>query len=210
MSFDDAMRSAALRAPAHPSLRPNGAPAGVPAEARSAKAGVFALDRVAPRLGPRCYVAEGACLVGDIVLGEHCSVWFGAVIRGDNGAIRIGARSNVQDGAIIHCLPEGEVRIGAQVSIGHLAAIHGAGIGDRCLVGIGVVVMDGASIGPDTLVAAGSLVTAGRCFEPGVLLRGSPARVVRALTDRELAGIEANAMQYVARADRFRRSLRRV
>jgi carbonic anhydrase/acetyltransferase-like protein (isoleucine patch superfamily) len=181
------------------------APAGRPSGPRS-----FALDGVAPRLSPRSYVADGACLVGDVVLGEHSSVWFGAVIRGDNGSIRIGARSNVQDGAVIHCLPEGEVLIGAQVSIGHLATIHGATIGDRCLVGINAVVMDGASIGRDTLVAAGSVVTGGRRFEPGVLLRGSPARVVRGLTDRELAGIEANALQYVARADRFRQSLRRL
>jgi len=170
----------------------------------------FALDGVAPRLDPRSYVADGAWLVGDVVLGEQASVWFGAVIRGDNGSIRIGCRSNVQDGAVIHCLPDGEVVIGARVSIGHLATIHGASIGDRCLVGIHAVVMDGAILGQDTLVAAGSIVTGGRRFEPGVLLRGSPARVVRGLTDRELAGIEANALQYAARADRFRQSLRRL
>lgn len=155
------------------------------------------------------YVAEGAYLVGDVELGEYSSVWFCAVVRADNGPIRIGGHSNVQDGAVIHCLPEGEVVVGTQVSIGHLATVHGARIGDRCLVGMNAVVMDGAHIGHDTLVAAGSIVAGGRRFEPGVLLQGSPARVVRALTDRELAGIQANAAQYTARAERFRRELRR-
>jgi carbonic anhydrase/acetyltransferase-like protein (isoleucine patch superfamily) len=172
--------------------------------------GTFALGEVLPRLGRPNYVADGACLVGDVVLGDHCSVWFCAVIRGDNGPIRIGCQSNVQDGAVIHCLPEGEVLVGAQVSIGHLATIHGASIGDRCLVGMNTVLMDGASIGDDTLVAAGSVVASGRGFEPGVLLQGSPARVVRALTDRELAGIQANALQYVAKAERFRSALKRA
>jgi len=172
--------------------------------------GTFALDGIAPRLSPLSYVAEGAFLIGDVVLGEHSSVWFCAVIRGDNGSIRIGGHTNVQDGAVIHCLPDGEVVVGAQVSIGHLATIHGACIGDRCLVGMNAVVMDGASIGHDTLVAAGSIVAAGRRFEPGILLRGSPARVVRALTDRELAAIQVNALQYVARAERFRRTLQRL
>jgi carbonic anhydrase/acetyltransferase-like protein (isoleucine patch superfamily) len=170
----------------------------------------FALDGLAPRLSRHSYIADSACLVGDVELDDYSSVWFGAVIRGDNGSIRIGCHSNVQDGAVIHCLPNGEVIVGAQVSIGHLATIHGACIGDRCLVGMNAVVMDGTRIGHDTLVAAGSIVAGGRNFEPGVLLRGSPARVVRPLTDRELAAIQANALQYVARADRFRRALKRL
>jgi carbonic anhydrase/acetyltransferase-like protein (isoleucine patch superfamily) len=170
----------------------------------------FALEGVAPRLSRLSYVADGACVVGDVLLGEHSSVWFCAVIRADNGPIRIGTHSNVQDGAVIHCLPQGEVLIGTQVSIGHLTTIHGASIGDRCLVGMSAVVMDGVIIGDDTLVAAGSIVAGGRRFEPGVLLRGSPARVVRALTDRELAGIRANAQQYVVRAGSFRCGLKRL
>ncbi len=170
----------------------------------------FALDGATPRISPLSYVADGAVLVGNVVLEDHASVWFGAVVRGDNGSIRIGSGSNVQDGAVIHCLPEGEVTIGAQVSIGHLAAIHGAAIGDRCLVGMCAVVLDGAVIGPDTLVAAGSVVAGGRRFEPGVLLRGSPACAVRALTARELAAIRTNATQYMDRAERFRRGLRRL
>ena len=170
----------------------------------------FALDGVEPRLDVRCYVADGAYIIGDVQLAEQSSAWYCAVIRGDNGRVRIGRQSNVQDGAVIHCLPGGEVVIGAQVSIGHLAAIHGACIGDRCLIGMSAVVMDGARIGQDTLVAAGSIVTGARQYESGVLLRGSPARAVRALNDRELAVIRANALEYVARADRFRRGLQRL
>lgn len=193
--------------------RPDGAQGsrgGVRRRRTAAGPRTFALDGVAPRLSRLSYVAEGAYLVGDVELGEYSSVWFCAVIRADNGPIRIGGHSNVQDGAVIHCLPEGEVVVGTQVSIGHLATVHGARIGDRCLVGMNAVVMDGAHIGHDTLVAAGSIIAGGRRFEPGVLLQGSPARVVRALTDRELAGIQANAVQYTARAERFRREFRRL
>ena len=183
---------------------------GVRSEKGSGGPHTFALNAVAPRLSRLSYVADSACVVGDVELGEHASVWFCAVIRADNGPVRIGCKSNVQDGAVIHCLPDGEVVVGAEVSIGHLATVHGACIGDRCLVGMNAVVMDGTRIGHDTLVAAGSIVAGGRRFEPGVLLQGSPARVVRALTDRELAWIQANALQYTARAERFRRELRRL
>jgi len=191
------MRLVACRAAAHWDLRrrPRRDP------------GTFALDNSAPRLGRHSYVAEGACLVGDVELGERSSVWFCAVVRADNGPIRIGRDSNVQDGAVIHCLPGGAASVGDQVSIGHLAAIHGAHLGDRCLIGMHAVVMDAASIGDDTVVAAGSLVPAGRSFEPGVLLRGSPVRVVRRLTDRELDAIRINARQYTMRAEHFRRAL---
>src|ERR1700752_2734776 len=128
------MRLLAHRTAAYASLPLRVPYRGLPAEARSAKAGPrsFALGGIAPRLGPRSYVADGASLVGDAELGEHSRVWFCAGIRGDNGSIRIGCHSNVQDGAVIHCLPDGEVVIGAQVSVGHLATVHGASIGDRC------------------------------------------------------------------------------
>jgi carbonic anhydrase/acetyltransferase-like protein (isoleucine patch superfamily) len=171
---------------------------------------LFALNGLKPQLGAYAYVAAGAFIIGDVVLGEFSSAWFCAVIRGDNGRVRIGRDSNVQDGAVIHCLPAGEVTIGAQVSIGHQATIHGACIGDRCLIGMGAVVMDDARIGHDTLVAAGSIVSGGRRYEPGVLLRGAPARAVRALTECERAGIQANAREYVGRAGRFRRLLRPI
>jgi carbonic anhydrase/acetyltransferase-like protein (isoleucine patch superfamily) len=171
---------------------------------------IFALDGLAPALSADAYVAAGACVVGDVTLASRASVWFCAVLRGDNGSIRVGERSNVQDGAVIHCLPGGRVDLGSQVSIGHQAAIHGARIGDRCLVGMQAIVMDGAVIAPDTLVAAGSVVPPGRRFGPGMLVRGRPARAVRALTARELDQIQANALEYAARAERFARTLWRL
>jgi carbonic anhydrase/acetyltransferase-like protein (isoleucine patch superfamily) len=171
---------------------------------------IFALDRVAPAVACGAFLADGACVIGDVTLAERSSVWFCAVLRGDNGSLRIGERSNVQDGALIHCLPGGRVDVGSQVSIGHQAAIHGATIGDRCLIGMQAIVMDGAIIASDTLVAAGSVVPPGRRFAPGMLVRGRPARAVRALTDRELDHIQANALEYVARAERFARTLRRL
>ncbi len=174
-----------------------------------ARAGAYrlALDGLAPRVAPGAFVADGACLVGDVALEEHASVWFCAVLRGDNGSIRIGRQSNVQDGAVIHCLPGGRVDIGAQVSIGHQATIHGASVGDRCLIGMHAILMDGVCIGQDSLVAAGSVVPAGRRFEGGWLVRGRPARAVRPLTDRELGHLQANALEYVARSARFLRGL---
>jgi carbonic anhydrase/acetyltransferase-like protein (isoleucine patch superfamily) len=170
---------------------------------------LYALEGLAPRLGPGTYVAHGAHLIGDVELADRCSVWFGAVLRADNGAIRIGPRSNVQDGAVIHCLPQGRVELGACVSVGHQAAIHGASIADRCLIGIQAIVLDGVRLQSDTLVAAGSLVPPGRCFEPGVLVKGRPARAVRRLSARELDHIQANALEYAARAERFARALQR-
>lgn len=174
------------------------------------KARLFALDGLAPRLAAGAFVAEGAFVVGDVHLAEGSSVWFGAVIRADNGAVRIGPRSNVQDGAVIHCLPSGQVELGQGVSVGHQAAIHGATIGDHCLIGLHAIVLDGARLGIDTIVAAGSLVPPGRSFEPGVLVKGRPARAVRPLTGAERDHIRANAHEYVERAARFTRGLRRV
>jgi carbonic anhydrase/acetyltransferase-like protein (isoleucine patch superfamily) len=170
---------------------------------------LYALEGLAPRLGPATYIAGGAHVIGDVELADRCSVWFGAVLRADNGAIRIGARSNIQDGAVIHCLPQGRVELGACVSVGHQAAIHGASIADRCLIGIQAIVLDGARLECDTLVAAGSLVPPGRRFEPGVLVKGRPACAVRRLTSRELDHILANALEYAARAERFARALQR-
>jgi len=169
---------------------------------------LFALEGLAPCLDDTVYVADGAFVIGDVRLGTRCSVWFGAVLRADNGSIHIGADSNVQDGAVIHCLPGERVDIGARVSIGHLACIHGASIGDRCLIGMQALVMDRAVIAADTLIAAGAVVPPDRSYGPGLLLRGRPARPVRRLAPNELDRIQANALEYVARAARFAHALR--
>jgi carbonic anhydrase/acetyltransferase-like protein (isoleucine patch superfamily) len=166
----------------------------------ASKEGLFALGSRAPELCRSAYVAPGACLIGDVELGARSSVWFCSVLRGDNGPIRVGARSNVQDAAVVHCRPGGHVSIGCLVSIGHQASIHGASVGDRCLIGMQAIVMDDAEISHDTLVAAGSVILARRRYEPGVLLRGRPARVVRALSKPEIDLIRTTALEYEERA----------
>lgn len=149
------------------------------------------------------YVARDAALIGDVVLGDSASVWFGAVLRGDNDRIRVGARSNIQDGCILHTDEGLELVVGDGVSVGHRAILHGCRIGNRCLIGIGSIVMNGARIGADTIVGAGSLVTENKRFPEGVLVLGSPARVVRELDHDELQSVEIAAARYVEKARQF-------
>ena len=149
------------------------------------------------------YVAPGAALIGDVVLGDSASIWFGAVLRGDNDRIRVGARSNIQDGCVLHTDEGLELVVGDGVSVGHRAVLHGCRIGNRCLIGIGSIIMNGARIGPDTIVGAGSLVTENKRFPEGVLVLGSPARVVRELGPGELQSVENAAARYVEKARQF-------
>ena len=164
------------------------------------RAGVYEVAGQSPSFGEHVYVAAQAVVVGDVRLGERASVWFGAVVRGDNGLVDIGAGSNVQDLAVLHGLPGHSTSVGSLVTIGHGAGVHGCRIGDRCLIGMQALVMDDADIGADTIVGARALVTRGKRFPPGVLLMGSPATVVRDLTLDEVASIRRNGEEYVARA----------
>jgi len=150
------------------------------------------------------YVAHGAVMIGDVVLGDSASVWFGAVLRGDNDRIRIGARSNIQDGCVLHTDDGIELAVGDGVSVGHRAVLHGCRVGDRCLIGIGSIIMNGAMIGANTIVGAGSLVTENKRFPEGVLVLGSPARIVRELGPDELKSVEMAAARYVEKARHYR------
>ena len=133
-----------------------------------------------PQIGERCYLAENATIVGDVVMGNDCSIWFNAVLRGDVNAIRIGDRVNVQDGSVLHTLYEkSTVHIGNDVSIGHNATIHGAEIGDKALIGMGATVLDHAVIGEGAIIAAGALVLSNTVVEPFTLWAGVPARFVK-------------------------------
>ena len=133
-----------------------------------------------PQIGERCYLAENATIVGDVVMGNDCSIWFNAVLRGDVNAIRIGDRVNVQDGSVLHTLYEkSTVHIGNDVSIGHNATIHGADIGDKALIGMGATVLDHAVIGEGAIIAAGALVLSNTVVEPFTLWAGVPARCVK-------------------------------
>lgn len=158
-----------------------------------------------PVLGRDVFVAPNATLIGDVTLDDEASVWFGAVLRGDIGSIRIGARTNVQDLVCIH-LTDGvsNTVVGAFVTIGHGAILHGCEIGDGCLIGMGSVIMDNAVVGEGSVVAAGSLVPPRMKIPPRSLVRGSPAKVIREANEEERAMGPFGAAHYVENAKRYR------
>lgn len=164
---------------------------------------LFKLGDLAPTLREGAWAAPTADLIGDVRLGARASAWFGAVIRADNTPILIGDESNVQDGAIGHSDPGAPLTIGARVTVGHQAILHGCIIADDCLIGMGARVLNGAFLGPESLVGAGALVTEGKRFEGGGLIIGSPARWVRALTDEEKAALRKSAAHYAEKAARY-------
>lgn len=165
--------------------------------------GRYGLDGVTPDIGRDVYIAPGAHVIGRVALHDRASVWFNAVVRGDNDPIRIGMDSNVQDGAMIHSDPGVPTTIGDGVTIGHHAIVHGATVGDHSLIGMGATLLNHAVIGADSIVGARALVTEGKTFPDGSLIVGSPARLVRALTDAEIAGLRLSAAAYVANARRY-------
>ena len=171
---------------------------------------VYELDGVAPRIADSAWVADSAQVMGNVELGEQASVWFGTVIRGDTESICIGARSNIQDASVLHADFGKPLTIGEDVTVGHKVMLHGCTIGDGSLIGIGAVVLNGATIGKGCLVGAGSLVTEGKEFPDGAMIMGSPARVVRQLTDEQIAGLRRSAQGYVGNAQRFRDGLHKI
>ncbi|WP_175946221.1 gamma carbonic anhydrase family protein [Burkholderia pyrrocinia] len=152
---------------------------------------------VRPTVGPACFVAPNAILVGSVRLDEKASVWFGAVLRGDVAAIRIGATSNVQDGVIIHADPGFPVEIGRGVTIGHAAKLHGCTVEDGALIGIGATVLDGAVIGKQALIGANALIPPGKIIPERALVMGSPGKIVRMLTDDEVKELAWASEEYV-------------
>jgi carbonic anhydrase/acetyltransferase-like protein (isoleucine patch superfamily) len=163
-------------------------------------AGVAARLARGPRIHPSAFVASGATLVGDVTLGEESSVWHGAVLRGDINRIIIGARSNVQDTAVIHLADDFAAIVGERVTIGHAAIVHACTLDDEVLVGMGAIILDGSEIGARSIIGANALVTAGTKVPPGSLVVGSPARVVRSLALDEQAKIKSWALKYVQNA----------
>ncbi|MCP9464984.1 MAG: gamma carbonic anhydrase family protein [Nitrospira sp.] len=159
---------------------------------------IRAFEGILPKIPKSCFVEETAVVIGDVVMGEECSVWFHAVIRGDVHYIRIGDRTNVQDLSMLHVTHDTHpLVIGSEVTIGHHVVLHGCTIEDRVLVGMGAIVMDGAVIGEGSIVGAGALVTEGTIVPPKSLILGSPAKVKRPVTDKELAWIKESADNYV-------------
>ncbi len=159
---------------------------------------------ITPTIHPTAFVAANATILGDVVLAEDSSVWFGAVLRGDNDAIRIGPRTNIQDQAIVHVDPDEPCLIGADVTVGHRAIIHAATVEDGCLIGMGAIILNGAVIGAGSIVGAGAVVRAGEVIPPRSLVVGLPARVVRALSDEQVAENLASAARYVANGRAYR------
>ena len=168
---------------------------------------IYALAGAVPDLAPESWVAPSADVIGAVRLGAGASIWFGAVVRADNGTIVIGARSNVQDGAILHSDPGAPLTLGEDCTIGHRAVLHGCTIGDRVLIGMGATVLNHAMIAEDCVVGAGALVTEGKTFPPRSLIVGVPARAVKTLTDEQLAGLKLSAAVYVEKAKRYRQTL---
>ncbi|MES2740114.1 MAG: gamma carbonic anhydrase family protein [Pseudomonadota bacterium] len=171
---------------------------------------IYQLGADAPQIDASAYVAESASVIGKVRLAAHCSVWFGATIRGDNDSIAIGRGSNVQDGAVLHTDLGYPLTVGQGVTIGHQAMLHGCSIGDGALIGIQAVILNGAHIGQGCLVGAGALVTEGKRFDDHMLIIGSPAKAVRALTAEERMRLQGNADTYVQRGQLFKTQLNKI
>jgi carbonic anhydrase/acetyltransferase-like protein (isoleucine patch superfamily) len=169
---------------------------------------IYQLDDLSPQVPDSAWVAPNAQVMGDVVMGEHSSLWYGAVARGDTATLTIGAGSNVQDGSVLHADRGAPLTIGEGVTVGHQAVLHGCTVGDGSLIGIGAIVLNHARIGRHCLVGAGSLVTEGKVFPDGVMIMGTPAKVVRELTPEQIEGLRQSAAHYVANAQRHRRGLK--
>jgi carbonic anhydrase/acetyltransferase-like protein (isoleucine patch superfamily) len=156
-----------------------------------------------PSLGDGAYVAPGAFVIGDVTLGSQASVWFHATVRADLNSIRIGARSNIQDGAVIHVADAFGTLIGESVTVGHCAVLHACTVGDEALIGMNAVVLDGAEIGARSIVGANALVTAGTRVPEGSLFLGSPGKVVRTLSPEEQAALASWADRYVVLTESY-------
>ena len=163
---------------------------------------IHSFEGARPDASKAAFVAWNAEVQGSVTLGEGASVWYGDVLRGDINAIRVGAGSNVQEGSVLHVDSGSPCVLGDHVTIGHGAVVHACTVGDRCLVGMGAVILDRAVIGEDSIVGAGALVTQGKAFPPRSMILGSPAKLVRPLTDEEVAGLRAHAEAYVELARR--------
>lgn len=151
-----------------------------------------------PNISEGCFIAESAQVIGDLTLGKNSSIWFGAVVRADVNKIFIGNGTNIQDNSTIHVNRSGPmVEIGDNVTIGHNVVLHGCKIQNNCLIGMGAIILDGAQIGENTIIGAGSLVTSNKIIPSGVLCMGSPARVIRNLTESEITANKNNAIHYV-------------
>lgn len=172
---------------------------------------LYQIDEFVPHVDTSVWIADSAEVIGNVEIAAECSVWFHAIIRGDQSEqVRIGRGSNVQEGVVLHSDPGFPLTIGEGVTVGHQAMLHGCTVGDHSLIGIGAVVLNGARIGRECLVGAGALVTEGKEFADGSLIVGSPARAVRALSPEQIAGLHRSAAHYRRNGQRFRQGLKKI
>lgn len=158
-----------------------------------------------PSLPKECYVADSASVIGNVTLGNQASVWFGVVLRGDIEPIRIGERSNIQDNSVAHTSNGLPVVVGDDVTVGHNVTLHGCTVGNNCLIGMGAILLDGAQVGNNCIVGAGALVKQGQEIPAGSMAIGSPARVIRKLSAKEIADLRRSADRYVDLLKRYNR-----
>ena len=171
---------------------------------------IYQIGDDVPQLAPTAWVADSAHIIGRVRMAEGSSVWYGAVLRGDSDWITLGARSNVQDGSVLHADPGFPLVLGEDVTVGHQVMLHGCTVGDGTLIGIQAVVLNGARIGRNCLVGAGAVVTEGKEFPDNSLILGSPARVVRQLTPEQAQQVKYAAVHYVENAQRHRTQVKRI
>ncbi len=173
---------------------------------------IYELDGQAPEFPGegRYYVADSAVLIGRVRLLDEASVWFGAVLRGDNEPIEIGARSQIQDNCTLHTDPGFPLKVGADCVIGHNVILHGCTVGDRSLVGMGAIMLNGSKIGENCIVGAGSVIPEGKTYPDNSLIVGAPGRVIRTLDDKAAAAIREGADSYVERAKQYPKALKRI
>lgn len=169
---------------------------------------IYALGEFKPEFRGNYFVADSAGVIGRCVLENNASVWFGSILRGDNDTITLGENSNVQDNSVIHADPGFPVTIGRNVTIGHMVMLHGCTIGDGSLIGIKSVILNGAIIGKDCLIGANSLIPEGKIIPDRSLVLGSPGKVMRQLTDQDVARIHEGASYYVEKIKRYREQLK--
>jgi carbonic anhydrase/acetyltransferase-like protein (isoleucine patch superfamily) len=167
---------------------------------------ILSIKGVFPKLGDNCFIAPNATIIGDVVMGNECSVWFSAVIRGDVNSIRIGNKVNIQDGAVLHCTyQKTKLNLGNNVSVGHNAIVHGCDVKDNVLIGMGAIIMDNCVIGSNTIIAAGSVLKEGTLVPSGCIYAGVPAKKVKNISEELIEGeINRIANNYLMYSDWFK------
>jgi carbonic anhydrase/acetyltransferase-like protein (isoleucine patch superfamily) len=163
-----------------------------------------AFKDILPQIDSSTYVEESANIIGDVIIGEKSSIWFNSVIRGDVNYIRIGSKTNIQDSCVLHVTKDTHpLVVGNEVTVGHNVTLHGCTVKDRCLIGMGAIILDGAEVGEDSMVAAGCLVKQGMIVPPKTLVVGVPARIARPLTEKEIKRIKQSAQNYIDYANSY-------